>query len=240
MFARAMVLDRRGGAAVPVDLVDSSAVPSVTPTPASTTTHVVSKPEIGGSEAGFIGLVIGLGAIFLLSCIAVFFLLRNWQHGGRTVTRTVAGPSYPSSSPSGGVGGGGFRDKVRKFTKSGEVGVESGPDSVRRGGTLFGFRRNQRAGWVRAPGDDLDGDADEWDPRDLVEDLPYDAPPVPLATRNVGSTSPDAPLAKPTHFRDPFEQIKSQHQRSDSLESSETVVSPSAALPGGTKFKEDL
>lgn len=148
----------------------------------------------------------------------------------------------PSSNAREISGSGGFRDKIRNtFTKSGEIGVESGPDPMRRGGTLFGFRRNQRAGWQRAPGDEEGGGGDEWDAHDHLEELLYDAPPVKMTTREGAAPSKeqDANTAppRPAHFRDPFEQ---QHQRSDSYESAETIVSPSSTLPGGTKFKEDL
>lgn len=187
----------------------------------------------------------GLGVIFLVSCAVIFFLLRNWQHGGRTIQRSFP----PSDSTS---AGGGFRNAIRNtFTKSGEIGVESGPEPARRGGTLFGFRRNQRSGWVRAPGED-DPDitgptgGDVWDPRDHieVEELQYDAPPLKLERRaspsDFSPSSQYTPPTKPKHFRDPFEHVKAQHERSDSVESGETMVSPSSTLPGGTKFKEDL
>ncbi|KAL5533499.1 hypothetical protein ACEPAF_5275 [Sanghuangporus sanghuang] len=118
---------------------------------ATVTATIESKsngvPEIGGSEGGFIGLIVGLGVIFIGSCIGVFYLLRNYKHGGRTVPG-----------------------------KSGEVGVEAssgGPSFPRRRGTLFGFRSQnpKRAGWIRAPGDD---EEDEWDANDTLGMGPYD------------------------------------------------------------------
>ncbi|KAG1827627.1 uncharacterized protein BJ212DRAFT_65680 [Suillus subaureus] len=36
-------------------------------------------PEIGGSQGGFIGLVVTLSVLILICCIAVFFLLRNHE-----------------------------------------------------------------------------------------------------------------------------------------------------------------
>ena len=65
----------------------------------------------------------------------MFFLLRNYKHGGRTVPG-----------------------------KSGEVGKEvtgAGGGFPRRRGTLFGFSSDnpKRSGWVRAPGEN----EDEWD-----------------------------------------------------------------------------
>ena len=76
----------------------------------------------------------------------MFFLLRNYKHGGRTVPG-----------------------------KSGEVGKEvsgAGGGFPRRRGTLFGFRSDnpKRSGWVRAPGED----EDEWDADDTIGAGPYD------------------------------------------------------------------
>lgn len=128
--------------------------------PASTHTHFGPLvPKIGGSEGGqhintrffisfasdiltsitgFIGLVVGLGVIFIGSCIGVFFLLRNRKHGGRTIRG-----------------------------KSGEVGVEAPlpPGAPRRRGTLFGWRSQnpKKAGFVRANAGE---DEDEWDASD--------------------------------------------------------------------------
>ncbi|KAG2049619.1 hypothetical protein BDR06DRAFT_961275 [Suillus hirtellus] len=36
-------------------------------------------PEIGGSQGGFIGLVVALSLLIIICCIAVFFLLRNHE-----------------------------------------------------------------------------------------------------------------------------------------------------------------
>ncbi|EJD06263.1 uncharacterized protein FOMMEDRAFT_18408 [Fomitiporia mediterranea MF3/22] len=146
MFGIIVHLQRRGGSTISTDPNDPSSYPT-TP-PASTQTHFRSVPEIGGSEGGFIGLVIGLAIIFVGSCIGVFFLLRNWKHGGRTVPG-----------------------------KSGEIGKEPPPSSgfPRRRGTLFGFRSKnpKQAGWVRAPGED----EDDWDANDTLGTGPYDPAP---------------------------------------------------------------
>lgn len=90
------------------------------------------------TNPGFIGLVVGLGVIFIGSCIGVFFLLRHRKHGGRTVRG-----------------------------KSGEIGVEAPPvpGAPRRRGTLFGWRSQnmKKAGFVRANAGE---DEDEWDASD--------------------------------------------------------------------------
>ncbi|KAH8114168.1 hypothetical protein DFH11DRAFT_1769383 [Phellopilus nigrolimitatus] len=244
------VLERRGGSDVTSDSIDVSSYP--TAPPSSTHTHFKSIPTIGGTEGGFIGLVVGLGVIFLGSCVGVFFLLRNWKHGGRTVRG-----------------------------KSGEVGVEAlpaGPDAPRRRGTLFGFRSTnpRKAGWVRAPGED----EDEWDASDnlnagvhcqgqealaaaLVTGIetrdrqgPYCCWQGEGKKRVFGERRLSKPLAGHS-FDDPFEpparttspsyydgetaahyssQDPHAKGRHTSLDSTETAVT----LPGGTRFKESL
>ncbi|PAV23444.1 hypothetical protein PNOK_0051200 [Pyrrhoderma noxium] len=75
--------DRRGGGSIATDTLESSSYPT-TP-PASTETHFKSIPTIGGSEGGFIGLVVGLGVILIVSCVSIFLLLRCRKHGGRSI-----------------------------------------------------------------------------------------------------------------------------------------------------------
>ncbi|KAL5490679.1 hypothetical protein ACEPAI_5513 [Sanghuangporus weigelae] len=241
---------------------------SVLSASATATTESKSNgiPEIGGSEGGFIGLIVGLGVILIGSCIGVFYLLRNYKHGGRTIPG-----------------------------KSGEVGVEvssGGPSFPRRRGTLFGFRSQnpKRAGWVQAPGDD---EEDEWDANDTLGMGPYDPgrdDPVKLegSTHNLRSapqgevtvpnldyavhTSPDRrkdestvdlqasgripedePFEPPLRstsptildddslahypaYIDQLNRMKDGQPRQTSLDSTETAVT----FPGGTRFKEEL
>ncbi|KAI5117113.1 hypothetical protein M0805_003666 [Coniferiporia weirii] len=262
------MLGRRGGSDLATDTNDASSYPT-TP-PASTYTHFQSIPEIGGSEGGFIGLVVGLGVIIIGSCIAVFFLLRNWKHGGRTVRG-----------------------------RSGEVGVEVVPPSPgfpRRQGTLFGFRSENpnKAGWMRAPGED----EDEWDASDNLGSGPYERvhggtygrEDLPLErstygnggvrqtydrdmSRNVGAgdvkdvKSPSGVIFEAqggdSHgqqtYSDPFDQsmrATSPDQQSDDANAHYTShlsynkgpqrqgsldsAETAVTLPSGTKFKEDL
>lgn len=96
-------------------------------------------PKIGGSSAAFIALVVGLAAIFLLSTIAIFFLLRSHRPDAyeRHARRVLAGKRESSiyETP---FGPQGMRAKFKN---------------------LFGFGR-KKEGWVRANS----GDMDEWDP----------------------------------------------------------------------------
>ncbi|KAI0737985.1 hypothetical protein C8Q80DRAFT_290282 [Daedaleopsis nitida] len=108
-------------------------VPLGTPLPLSANVEE-SRPEIGGSFGGFVGLVVGLSAIFLISCIGIFILLRN--HEPTSHERQMR------------------RARARTHDFSTELPI--GPPGIReRLARLFG----KRTGWVKASG----GDGDEWD-----------------------------------------------------------------------------
>lgn len=93
-----------------------------------------SRPEIGGSFGGFVGLIVGLCALFLISCIGIFILLRN--HEPTSYERHMRRS----------------RARQRDFTTE----VPIGPPGIReRFARLFG----RRTGWIKASG----GDGDEWD-----------------------------------------------------------------------------
>jgi hypothetical protein len=105
-------------------------------------------PEINGSPAGFIALVVVLAAIFLISCTGVFLLLRTHKpdpyerHARRTARREDFLHEMPLGPPD-------LKDKVRN---------------------LFRFGR-RRDGWVRASSGEA---ADEWDASDPMARTVYD------------------------------------------------------------------
>ncbi|KAI0373184.1 hypothetical protein BV20DRAFT_795742 [Pilatotrama ljubarskyi] len=114
-----------------------SAPPVATPLPLSADIEE-TKPEIGGSFGGFIVLVVALAAIFLLSCIGIFILLRN--HEPTPYERQIR------------------RARARAHDFSSEAPI--GPPGIReRLGRLFG----RRSGWIRASAGE---DGDEWDASD--------------------------------------------------------------------------
>ncbi|KDQ18562.1 hypothetical protein BOTBODRAFT_52551 [Botryobasidium botryosum FD-172 SS1] len=77
---RAPTRVRRGGGGETPVTVPVSEVPTAPP---SSTYH---GPEIDGSEGAFIGLIVGLGILFIGSCILVFVLLRRSRsRGGDTL-----------------------------------------------------------------------------------------------------------------------------------------------------------
>lgn len=87
---------------------------------------ISSVPEIGGSSAGFIALVVVLSIIIVLSCVGVFFLLRNHQSTSRERRTRSARTGKDRSLP---LGPPGLRNRVAG---------------------LFG----KRGGWIRANDDD--------------------------------------------------------------------------------------
>ncbi|KAI0657211.1 hypothetical protein C8Q70DRAFT_295497 [Cubamyces menziesii] len=96
-----------------------------------------SRPEIGGSFGGFIALVVVLAAIFLISCIGIFILLRNHEPTPHERHRRRA------------------RARTRDFSSEAPI----GPPGIReRFARLFG----RRAGWIKASA----GEGDEWDASD--------------------------------------------------------------------------
>ncbi|KAL7282928.1 hypothetical protein ACG7TL_002346 [Trametes sanguinea] len=96
-----------------------------------------SRPEIGGSFGGFIALVVVLAAIFLISCVGIFILLRD--HEPTAYERRQR------------------RARAREHDFSSEAPI--GPPGLReRLARLFG----RRAGWIKASA----GDGDEWDASD--------------------------------------------------------------------------
>ncbi|KAI0355096.1 hypothetical protein OH77DRAFT_1403787 [Trametes cingulata] len=114
-----------------------SAPPVGTPLPLSAGIEE-TKPEIGGSFGGFIALVVALAAIFLLSCIGIFILLRN--HEPTAYERHMR------------------RARAREHDFSSEAPI--GPPGIReRLGRLFG----RQPGWIRASAGE---DGDEWDASD--------------------------------------------------------------------------
>ncbi|KAH9948148.1 hypothetical protein B0H21DRAFT_788725 [Amylocystis lapponica] len=124
--------------ASPSTLIVSSSIATVHPTP---TVHSGGSgiPEIGGSSAGFIALVVVLSLIIVVCFVAVFFLLRN--HSPTTHERR-ARQAY-----------------AREHESLYELPV--GPPGIRSKFARF-FGRKEGKGWVRA----ASGDGDEWDAAD--------------------------------------------------------------------------
>jgi len=106
---------------------------------ASPTIHVSDVPQIGGSSAGFIALVVTFAVIIVVCVIGVFFLLRNYSPTPHERRSRQAHARKHSSLYELPVGPAGMRSKFARLFKS------------KRG-----------AGWVRT----ADEEADEWNAAD--------------------------------------------------------------------------
>lgn len=107
-------------------------------------------PEIGGSPAGFIVLVVVLAAIFIVCSIGVFFLLRSHKDDPyeRHARRVLSGR----------------REDITYQMPLGPPGLKEKFKSL--------FRMRGSGGWVRASSGD-----DEWDASDPeARGMPYDPP----------------------------------------------------------------
>jgi len=74
--------------------------PSSYPTSPPQSSYKSGVPKIGGSEGGFIGLVVGLGVLILLCSGAVYYLLRTRKHGGRSRNMNHPPSATTSAGPS--------------------------------------------------------------------------------------------------------------------------------------------
>lgn len=221
-----------------------------------------SIPEIGGSSAGFIALVVVLSSIVLISCIAVFFLLRHKPDPyERHARRVLAGK----------------RDAVNYEVPTGPPGIKARVKGMFKPG-----KRSQ--GWMRASSGD---DGEEWDAADLVRESDAEmvsraSPPPPSFTppsrppQQRSMTSDSIELSAPpmeipfnltaisipttsTTYRDPYNpyttsptamvssETVAEHrpQREPSMQkqpghSSVDSAGSTRTFESGSKFREDL
>jgi len=117
-------------------------------------------PRIGGSEGGFIGLVVGLGVIIAGSCIAIYILLRDHspsdrERESRRQNSTTRYPSESSAAP--------FTNTPPWVAKVGGIfgfhGVSSSDGKLKMG-------RGGGHGWIQASGDAWEADELERHQRD--------------------------------------------------------------------------
>ncbi|KAG2127323.1 hypothetical protein BD769DRAFT_763387 [Suillus cothurnatus] len=160
-------------------------------------------PEIGGSQGGFIGLVVALSVLILICCIAVFFLLRNHEPSDQDRTarreryrRNHDNQEYDSTAVT--LGHSSFGDKLR--------GMWADRHSS---GNRSGGRRGGR-GWIQA------GSGDEWEINsDHGEEHGAQQPMQPFSRSfQEGPYGPqvpkmDSPLSDvesyaPLHYEDPY------------------------------------
>ncbi|GJE88015.1 hypothetical protein PsYK624_040980 [Phanerochaete sordida] len=142
-------------------------------------------PEIGGSSAGFIILVVVLAAIFILCSIGVFFLLRSHREDPyeRHARRVLSGR----------------REDITYQMPLGPPGLKEKFKSL--------FRMRGGGGWVRASSGD-----DEWDASDPeARGRPYDPPSGHRAGDSRWGSDSQATLSKSNfgvHKSDTLESIE--------------------------------
>ncbi|KAJ7141837.1 hypothetical protein C8R43DRAFT_583235 [Mycena crocata] len=103
-------------------------------------------PRIGGSEGGFIALVVGLGVVILGSCVAIFILLRDHSPSDRErEARREERRRYPSASET--------NSNNNYGSLSAKLGGMFGLDGTKR--TKGGH------GWIQASGDAWEADEAE-------------------------------------------------------------------------------
>lgn len=156
-------------------------------------------PEIGGSQGGFIGLVVALSVLILICCIAVFFLLRN--HEPSEQDRTARRERYRRN-----------RDNQEHDSTAAMPGLSSFGDKIRvmwEDRSRSGGRRGGR-GWIQA------GSGDEWETNsDHGEERRAQQPMQPFSRSfQEGPYSPqvpemDSPLSDaesyaPMQYGDPY------------------------------------
>lgn len=154
-------------------------------------------PEIGGSQGGFIGLVVALSVLILICCIAVFFLLRNYEPSeqDRAARRERYHRNRDRQEHDSTPGSSSFGDKLRgmwanKWTSG----------SRRRGGR----------GWIQA------GSGDEWEinsdhgeehvAQQPIQSLSRSFQERPYDPQVLQMDSPlsDAELYAQMHYEDPY------------------------------------
>jgi len=192
-------------------------------------------PRIGGSEGGFIALVVALGVIIFASAIAIFLLLRNQGGGGRG------------------------RGHVSHFVHAGRDG--SFP-AQRNGFRNLFSRKNANNGWVQQVDDEHDFDSESEDGVPLSNSRRHSAlqrelprvptiKPLPPLSEDPAAVTLQAPGRQPERAlrsRSPSPQPPSADSRSPPLDRKGTMDSMQSASSqystlsagSGTKFHEHI
>ncbi|OAX39477.1 hypothetical protein K503DRAFT_855999 [Rhizopogon vinicolor AM-OR11-026] len=185
-------------------------------------------PEIGGSQGGFIGLVVALSVLILICCIAVFLLLRNHEPSeqDRAARRERYHRRYDrrehNTTSTQGISS--FGEKLRGMWAKGS---SSGRSGSRRGGR----------GWIQAgSGDEWETDSDRDDERGAQPMQPFPKPvyEAPYTGRIQETDSPLSDTTSaletytPARYTSPYEKDSS---RKASPQGSPLPLSSSPILP---------
>jgi len=201
-----MPIRKRGG--------DTSGATSSPPSSSSSTNdHSSGIPKIDGSSAGFIALVVALSSIVVISCVAVFFLLRNHKRDPyeRHARRVLSGK----------------REAVNYETPTGPPGIKAKLKGMFKVG-------KKREGWVRASSGD---DGEEWDVGDddaqmrtsrTTPSASFTPPARPQPQRSL--TSDSIELSAPEVFPPPFNPMAVSIPREAAPYSDPYTTSPTAMV----------
>ncbi|KAK7055188.1 hypothetical protein R3P38DRAFT_1347407 [Favolaschia claudopus] len=166
------------------------------------------SPKIGGSEGGFIGLLVGLIVIILGSSIAIYILLRDHSPSDRERQARREQRRYPSEASR--VS---FKPRL--------------PWSEKLGG-MFGRGTSSKKGWIQASDDAWEADAN----REMSGLHPVDQPfRPPLDPYSIPSYSSDSVPYDPPEPR----YTPASHSTMSDLHSHESVIprstSPESTVP---------
>ncbi|KAF7297212.1 hypothetical protein MIND_00954300 [Mycena indigotica] len=227
-------------------------------------------PRIGGSTGGFIGLVVGLSVIIVVSCIAIFWLLRHHEPSERD--RAVRRERRETTERAFGL---------PKVTAGGSTRREANASATSAWTSLSQmFKSHNGHGWIQASGDAWEADEAEREmglQQRRYEDAPFKPPVVDPYNEHAVAPPPtsraSSMLSYPLSDRDYDPEIRwtprftASHStfsdmntipRSASPESDHTVLQQQQPMPqgqgqnrhmsadsirtfeGGTKFVEGL
>ncbi|KAJ7058095.1 hypothetical protein C8F01DRAFT_1255979 [Mycena amicta] len=159
--------------------------------PATTSILRRDTPRIGGTTGGFIGLVVGLALIILVSSVAIFWLLRHHEptereRALRRERRETSTPTAPASRREANVSAGSTWGSLSRM-----------------------FRSHNGHGWIQASGDAWEADEAEREMglQKLYQDTPFRPPVVDPYNDNSRPTSSivSYPLSEREREHDPPE-----------------------------------
>ncbi|KAJ7239953.1 hypothetical protein B0H12DRAFT_1221805 [Mycena haematopus] len=203
-------------------------------------------PRIGGTEGGFIALVIGLGVIILGSSVAIYILLRDHSPSERQrearreerrypseSSRLSLKPRFPWSQKLSSLFGRGTASK--RSSKSGHGWIQASGDAWEE--DEAGHTRSREMSGLEPVDQPFRPPVDPYAASYSSDSIPYD-PPMPASHSTLSNLRSESPIPRSTspestvHASSPV-QNKDRHFSTESSNSLRT-------FEGGTKFIEGL
>ncbi|KAJ7938215.1 hypothetical protein B0H13DRAFT_2301780 [Mycena leptocephala] len=187
-------------------------------------------PRIGGSQGGFIGLVVGLAIIILVSCVAIYILLRDHSPSDRQREVRRQDSRYPSESSNTPL-----KSRLPWSEKLGGIFGRGAPS-----------KRTSKSGhgWIQASGDAWEADeAERRGSREMTGlgqslDAPFHAlhPHAHAPSHSTLRSESPIPRSMSPESTVPHGGLEQNQSRTFSVESAGSV----RTFEGGTKFIEGL